>query len=400
MADQRKLGVLAAILLLLIMAGAAFFVVKSYVWSSGSEGAPAASPPIASPAPTAPSAGQANAADIYLRAAALIKVDCPAASNDIYPDYPPFGNAWETREQQAWEQNRPARDLARQAAAIDTATWPASGVPPYLNHLRALANELGDAALYEHEHDHDAEAVDSIRDILHMADLVDANPKIALVSNLVGEGCTALAMYRLMIISSNIALGADGQQSDALPVASAKELIAALLNQADAETRMAQILKLEPPRGPGGAATSKPTITRVTETFRRIDAERTFAAMSLASHIFYFEQKRWPNSPEELASMLPGGLPKDPWGDGKQTFGYVLIKGGLPDGSDRPLVYDRCNSADGMFFRMDQPEYSFYNGDGSSLPTAQRKLGGQFRDIASWVPAAKVPGAPTTRPLP
>ena len=36
--------------------------------------------------------------------------------------------------------------------------------------------------------------------------------------------------------------------------------------------------------------------------------------------------------------MLPGGLPKDPWGDGKQNFGYVVIKGGLPNGSDRPLV--------------------------------------------------------------
>jgi hypothetical protein len=98
--------------------------------------------------------------------------------------------------------------------------------------------------------------------------------------------------------------------------------------------------------------------------------------------------------------MSPGGLPIDPWGDGKQTFGYVLIKGGLPDGSDRPLAYDRCNSADGMFFRVDQPEYGFYNGDGSNLPPAQQKHGGQFWDVASWVPAAKVPGAPTTRPLP
>jgi hypothetical protein len=53
-----------------------------------------------------------------------------------------------------------------------------------------------------------------------------------------------------------------------------------------------------------------------------------------------------------------------------------------------------------MFFRMDQPEYSFYNGDGSNLPPAEQKHGGQFNDVASWVPAAKVPGAPTTRPPP
>ncbi|MGA2439850.1 MAG: hypothetical protein ABSH08_02740 [Tepidisphaeraceae bacterium] len=396
MADQRKLGVLAAMLLFLVMAGAAFFVIKSYVWSSGSGNVPPAPPPVAPTAatePAAPAGGGANAADIYLRAAALIRFDCPAASNDMYPLYPPFGNAWEAREQQAWEQNRPARDLARQAAAIDTATWPVSGAPPYLNHLRALANELGDAALYEHEHGHDAAAVDSVRDILHMADLLDANPHLVMVSNLVGEGCTALAMYRLMIITSNIALVADGQQSDALPLASAKELIAALLDRADAETRMAQILKLYPPQDPTRVA-------RLKETFRSIGAERTMAAMSLASHVFYFQQNRWPKSAEELASMLPGGLPKDPWGDGKQTFGYVLIKGGLPDGSDRPLVYCRCESRDEMFFHVDQPEYGYYNDYGSNLPTSQRNNGGQFRDVASWVPAATVPGAPTTRPLP
>ncbi|MGD0768007.1 MAG: hypothetical protein ABSB42_07410 [Tepidisphaeraceae bacterium] len=399
MADWRKFAVLAAMVLFLIVAGAAFFVVKSYVWSSGSDGAPAAPPPVAPTAltapvvSTAPAGGQANAADIYLRAAALIKFDCPAASNDTYPDYPPFGNAWEAREQQAWEQNQPARDLARHAAAIDTATWPSGRDIKFLNPLRALANELGDAALYEHEHGRDAEAVDSVRDIMHMADLLDTNQRPALISNLVGDGCTALAMYRLMIVSSNIALVADGQQSDALPVASAKTLIAALLEHADAETRMARILKLYASPGPSGDA-------RVKETFRRVDAERTFAAMSLACHVFYFEQKRWPNSAEELASMLPGGLPKDPWGDGKQTFGYVLIKGGLPDGSDRPLVYDRDDTADGMFFRVDQPEYSYYNSDGSNLPPNQQNHGGQFRDVASWVPAAKIPGAPTTRALP
>jgi len=397
MADRRKLAVLAANVLCLILAGAAFSVIESYAWSSGLEGALAAPPPLAS---TAPSGGPANAADIYLRAAALIKVDCPASSNDIYPDYPPFGNAWETTEQRAWEQNRPAREPARQAAAIDTSAWPVSGRTQFLNPFRALANELGDAALYEHEHGHDAEAVDSVRYVLHMADLLDGNEKKALVCNLVGEGCTALAVTRLMIISSNVALAADGPQTDALPVASAKKLIADLLDQTDAETRMDRILKLELAPGSGVAANQKSSIAKATEVFRRVNAGQTFAAMSLASHLFYFEQKRWPNSAQELASILPSGLPKDPWGDGKQTFGYVLIKGGLPDGSDRPLVYDRCNSADGMFFRMDQPEYSFYNGDGSNLPPAEQKHGGQFNDVASWVPAAKVPGAPTTRPPP
>jgi hypothetical protein len=322
----------------------------------------------------------------------LIKVECPASSNDVYPYYPPFGQAWETLERRAWEQNRPARDLARQAAAIDTAVWPGRDTL-YLNQCRALANELDDAALYEHEQGRDAQAVDSIRDVFHMADLLDQNRATPLVCSLVAAGCRAAAVGQVMIVASNVALAADGQRGDALQVSSAKELITALLDQAAADVRLSEILKLDAPPCPKDVA-------RLKETFRRIDAGRTLAAMSLACHLFYFEQKRWPNSAQEVASLLPGGLPKDPWGDGKQTFGYVLIKGGLPDGSDRPLVYDRCNSADGMFFRVDQPEYGFYNGDGSNLLPAQQKHGGQFWDVASWVPAAKVAGAPTTRPLP
>jgi hypothetical protein len=90
--------------------------------------------------------------------------------------------------------------------------------------------------------------------------------------------------------------------------------------------------------------------------------------------------------------LTPKYLPKipvDPWGDGKQTLGYVVIKGGLPDGADRPLVFSRCNSSDGLFFRADRPAYSFYN-------VHKGKEGGEFRDVARWT-AGDVPSEPTTR---
>jgi hypothetical protein len=41
MADKRQLGILAAVVLFAITLGAAFFVVRSYLWSSGSEDLPA-----------------------------------------------------------------------------------------------------------------------------------------------------------------------------------------------------------------------------------------------------------------------------------------------------------------------------------------------------------------------
>jgi hypothetical protein len=93
-------------------------------------------------------------------------------------------------------------------------------------------------------------------------------------------------------------------------------------------------------------------------------------------------------------------VPLDPWGDGKQTLGYVLIKGGLPDGKDRPLVFDRCHSRDAMFYRIDEPQYGFYVDDGSGLPLNQRKQGGQFRDVTLWQPRNIPKGQPTVTPLP
>jgi hypothetical protein len=58
MADKRKLGVLAAILLFLVTAAAAVFVLKSYLWSSGQEDMPAA--------PASEAAGQATGPQIQV----------------------------------------------------------------------------------------------------------------------------------------------------------------------------------------------------------------------------------------------------------------------------------------------------------------------------------------------
>jgi hypothetical protein len=72
------------------------------------------------------------------------------------------------------------------------------------------------------------------------------------------------------------------------------------------------------------------------EQLKRVDAEQTMAAMSLACHLFMFKNQRWPDSLDEL---VPAYLPHatlDPWGKSTQTFGYLLARGALPDGSDRP----------------------------------------------------------------
>ena len=129
--------------------------------------------------------------------------------------------------------------------------------------------------------------------------------------------------------------------------------------------------------------------------------------MSLACHLYRRDHHRWPAT---LGDLVPAYLPRapiDPWGDGTQTFGYVLLPNSPPnsppDGSLRPVVYDRCESRDGLFARADAPQYGFYQGDGSTNATSRQRQGGQARDVASWHPPANAPAptaTPTTRPLP
>jgi hypothetical protein len=333
-----------------------------------------------------------DAADLYIRAAGRISVDCPASSNLEYPAYPPFGADWDHLAQDAWEKNGAARELARKARLSTHANWPA-GIA-YLNGCRALANELADAALFEHLHGHDGSACEFVRDGLHLAKLVGEKTPEKSVRPLVAAGINAAMVYRLIVIDSTIKLNADPKNTTDLQVSVAHELIDELLDQKrpeDESTRLELTGKQMP--DPSKEA------SRALETFRRCNGELTFAAMSLASHIFLLEKHRWPEMLDELVPAYMPRIPIDPWGNGKQTFGYTLVAGGLPDGADRPMIYSRAWSPDGLFYRTDQPEYGFYVGDSSNQSQAQQKHGGQFRDVAAWIPVPGPKKTATTQPL-
>jgi hypothetical protein len=200
-----------------------------------------------------------------------------------------------------------------------------------------------------------------------------------------------------MVMVANAEITEDGRDLNDLPLATATQWIARLLDHPDAQVERDQVMKGEP-----SAAYANPVIqrslVRILETVHRMQTERDLAAMSLAAHVYQYKFGRWPANLDELKTELPR-VPVDPWGDGKQTLGYALVAHGLPDGSDRPLVYSRCWLKDGLFFRTDEPHYSFYNSDGSKLPIAQQKRGGQFRDVANWVPVEGTNAGATTRPL-
>ena len=158
-----------------------------------------------------------------------------------------------------------------------------------------------------------------------------------------------------------------------------------LVDQPKQETEFETVIKTEASHG---AQTPQTDIDRGVVVAKRVDAECGMAAISLACHLYRFDTGRWPTSINDLRSVI-SKVPVDPFGDGKQTLGYVLIKSGLPNGDDRPLTYSRRDSKDGLFFETDQPYFSYY--------FQRPKQGGQFRDIAAWSPRPGVP--PVTQPL-
>jgi hypothetical protein len=308
-----------------------------------------------------------------------------------YPPYPPYPPGWWTTEKAAWEANGPALRLVHEARSVNVAHWPHDNVEliPMLNLCRGLANEMADAALYQHLQGDNAGAIETIRDLLHLADLLETQvgQQQRVVPILVSAGIEAMALDRLEIITSSVTLTGDRANTHDLQLGVAEALSALLAPLYDVKKLSELTINDQRSRN------------RFIETLNRTNTERQFAGISLQCHVFRLDKGRWPNSLMELLRS-PENIPIDPWGDGKQTLGYVLIKGGLPDGGDRPLLYSRELSKDGLFYWANRPTYSFYSNDGSDVPFDQQKHGGQFRDVAGWAPPAGTKSLPTTRPLP
>ena len=342
--------------------------------------------------PTQPSN---DAWPLYSKAALRVEqgfqagITSPAASNFLYTGYPPYEPKWHEMEKRAFEFNAGARTLVRQARSCKTAVWPSSstdGTPSlrYLNQCRALGTEVADAAIYHHLQGNDAEAIESLRDLLHLADLLDASEH-CLVDPIVGLGVRMVSMHRLEVIAANLSLTVDAADDRRAQVHVIKELIRELWDGRDPSVKFTAVLD-------HAAATHELTDRdRFLLVMRRGQMEQRLAAMSLACHVIRFDKSCWPASLTELLTYLPTE-PTDAWG----KMGYALVKAeGFP-GPDRPLVYSRYLSKDGLFYRIDEPQYDLYFGDGSNLPAKQRKEGGQFRDVTRWVPT-RTNRSPTTR---
>jgi hypothetical protein len=320
-----------------------------------------------------------NAVSLYVQAAKLITMESPSASALEYPDYPPYGAEWERLAEASWKQNAPVFELVRRARKLDKATWPTGS--GYLGRCREVMNVACDGALYQHLRGEDRAAIEIVRDMLHMTDMLRQHlAPNDLVRPLVFTGIDASTMYRLMTIIAGVRLTDDPNDKKALQASDAAALVEQLVKVPTARETLKEVF------GDNyDALKDDPSAERAAEHINRVVAERGLAAMSLACHTFRHEHKRWPASLEELSTKMPR-VPADPFGDGKQTLGYILLKGVLPDGSDRPLVYCRFNAKDGLNPRPNRPHYGNYFGDDTNRPMSEQKQLGQFRDVARWTP--------------
>lgn len=321
---------------------------------------------------------------------------CPAASNLEYSGYPPFPAEWERMEKAAYEFNASALADVRKATSIKSAKWPHELVEghidrSYLSGVRNLANQVGDAALYEHVHGKEASAFYRLADLWHLAELLDGKTPESTLDALVGIGVRALVLYRMQVIASEIRIAekasADG---NAVLASDVQAWIRSLFsNNVNFDARVQAIaatdLAMNPP------PPKEKLIAGVTRQVQREQSERNLTAMVLACRLFHFQKHRWPASLDELATLLPA-KPVDAWG----AMGYAVVKNGTPTG-DRPLVYSRANAPEGakLEYPLAEPQFGFY---GKLFPD-ERVPPGQFRDVTLWAPAKRQTGDPTLKPL-
>lgn len=333
-----------------------------------------------------PATRPADAWPLYQQAAARIREgDRQGLSSPSASDFP-FGflsNEWKDREKKVYDFNAPALGQIHEAASLDHANWPVERHGndvslKYLSEMRNVANEVADAAIYDHSQEHDALALSRLQDVLHIADLLDQPKDELFIQAMISTGLRGIAFGRLEMIAPELHLTSDakGDDPNTLPADTVRAMIRQLFTNEDPADRLNQMVDQERVLNPAYVI-DQDTKERVERTLRRGQMERNLAAMSLACQVFQFEKSRWPASLDELLPYLPA-KPTDFWG----PMDYAVIKG---TGPDRPLVYSRYGAAPGQTLAYPARDawYQYYNRGSLGIP--DQPIPGQFRDVSTWV---------------
>jgi hypothetical protein len=131
---------------------------------------------------------------------------------------------------------------------------------------------------------------------------------------------------------------------------------------------------------------------RYLETTFRVLGERRMTAVSLAAQLFRADHQRWPKTLDELVPAYLPSAPLDPFADGK-PIGYILQRGTLPGGGDRPVVYVRTGERD--MGPYPEPIYSWEHNRWPTLPRGTEVW--QYRDLERFNPPQPAASQPSTQ---
>ena len=397
-----------------------------------------------------------NAAKYQQDAAAAIVpgADSPRATNMVYAPYPPYDAAWMAAAEGSETANAKAFALAREARRHTRVQWtpqPMTGALAMqwrgnLNPARHLANTVADGATLAHVHGDDTEAIERLRDLLHLARSFRQDD--VYVTQLVATGIEALTCYATMILAPGLRLEPSASASAPATRAAAQALIAELLDEATMrrgfvrglhfERAMLHELVLQKGQGtwvirPLVAAqllrehrnfdvfldaSTLPNKPRVTAAFARLEKDvlfspRTSGGVPRYSRWFmephsterYFEthfralgERRLAATslavqlfradhgrwPAALAELVPAYLPSVPLDPFKldEPIGLVVFPRALPDGRDRPMLLLRAYETADNDIGP-YPEPMYGWEDARVLV---RRVIWQYRDLSRFVP--------------
>ncbi|MFI5381314.1 MAG: hypothetical protein ACHRHE_18610 [Tepidisphaerales bacterium] len=123
-------------------------------------------------------------------------------------------------------------------------------------------------------------------------------------------------------------------------------------------------------------------VSGIFDRYYRTLAERRATAASLACQLYRADHHRWPERIEELVPVYLPAVPANPMAARGSVLGYIVFKGKLPDGSDRPMIYFDAGRVD-AYPVTEEPQYGWTSDrlirDGTYIR--------QYRDVARFVPA-------------
>lgn len=122
-------------------------------------------------------------------------------------------------------------------------------------------------------------------------------------------------------------------------------------------------------------------LSRYFRGLTRAIADRRATAVSLAAQLYRADHTAWPAKLNDLVPAYLSALPSDPFHDDGRPLGYVVLKGTLSDGADRPMVfYDAGPDQAAAVFTT--PMYGWPDSIGAGSPKVFR----QYRDLSRFAP--------------